>query len=199
MPIPTMVSENVSQDHNKNWNEKHILDIMMSIYLASITSKGHNDASRQSILRASPLHTQNAEHKRRQEGDWRGCVRHNQCLASWHWQPSPLALLLHKEGRACFFFNCTTEDAPPSTPSKGGYQEGFIREWNKKRNLASSSPFLSDDQNFQKPKEEICQKWWAPEDFETAPDLEFRIYPSMSSFFAKSLIANPYFHLFLAF
>ena len=129
----------------------------------------------------------------------RGCVRHNQCLASWHWQPSPLALLLHKEGRASFFFNCTTEDAPPSTPSKGGYQEGFIREWNKKRNLASSSAFLSDDQNFQKPKEEICQKWWAPEDFETAPDLEFRIYPSMSSFFAKSLIANPYFHLFPAF
>ena len=41
---------------------------MMSIYSASITSKGHNDALRQSILRASPIHTQNAEHKRRQEG-----------------------------------------------------------------------------------------------------------------------------------
>ena len=93
----------------------------------------------------------------------RGCVRHNQCLASWHWQPSPLALLLHKEGRARFFFNCTTEDAPPSTPSKGGYQEGFIREWNKKRNPASFSAFLSDDQNFQKRKEEICQKCWEPE------------------------------------
>ena len=42
MPIPTMVSENVSQNHSKKWNEKYILDVMMSIYLASITSKGHN-------------------------------------------------------------------------------------------------------------------------------------------------------------
>ena len=69
MRISTIVSENVSQDRNKKWNEKHILHIKVIIYSASITSKGHNDALRQSILWASPLQTQNADEKRRQEGE----------------------------------------------------------------------------------------------------------------------------------
>ena len=44
-----------------------------------------------------------AHKKRRHGGSGEGRrVRHNQCLAIWHWQPSPLDLLLHKEGHSPF-------------------------------------------------------------------------------------------------